>query len=226
MSPLQIRSLKTFLISYRFLEGASTFHCCPIKILLGWVAPHLQVNPILLNQPLHIFPSEQREKPLGGQYSVLTVTGAGVLCFVDFLQCPVLFLLVMPKCLSDESEKTKIENSEEKYIGYELKFPAVSVDGLSLGNDGVVKAARATEEVNGEPVNVVLGLLRGNQVGDELCECRNCPINRVARRWLRPLCLDTYTFHWVSVTCAFGWYPAHISSWRMLPSPAHVSRRP
>ena len=101
----------------------------------------------------------------------------------------------MPKCLSDESEKTKIENSEEKYIGYELKFPAVSVDGLSLGNDGVVEAARATEEVNGEPVNVVVGLLRGNQVGDKLCECRNCPINRVARRWLRPLCLDTYTFH-------------------------------
>ena len=51
-------------------------------------------------------------------------------------------------------------------------FPAVSRNGLSLGNDGVVEAARTAEDVNGNPVNVVVGRVRCKQVGDKLCECR------------------------------------------------------
>ena len=76
-----------------------------------------------------------------------------------------------------------------------LDFPAVSVNGLSLGNDFVVDAARTTEDVNWNPVNVVVGHLRGHQVGDKLCECRNCAINRVVRLWLSPTYLEAYTFH-------------------------------
>ena len=76
-----------------------------------------------------------------------------------------------------------------------LDFPAVFVNGFSLGNDGVVDAARATDDVNRKPVNVVVGRLRGYQVGDKLCECRNCAINRVVRLWLSPTYLEAYTFH-------------------------------
>ena len=62
-----------------------------------------------------------------------------------------------------------------------------------------MEVARATEDVNGKPVNVVVGRLRGDQVGDELSECRNRPINRVAWRWLCPVtCSEAYTFHWLS----------------------------
>ena len=52
-------------------------------------------------------------------------------------------------------------------------FPAVSLNGLGLCNDGVVESARTTKKVDRKPVNVVvvvLGRVRGKQVGDKLCE--------------------------------------------------------
>ena len=53
----------------------------------------------------------------------------------------------------------------------EICFPAVSLDGLGLCNDGVVESARTTKKVNWKPVNVVLGRVRGKQVRDKLSEC-------------------------------------------------------
>ena len=49
-------------------------------------------------------------------------------------------------------------------------FPAVSLNGLGLCNDGVVESARTTKKVDRKPANVVLGRVRGKQVGDKLCE--------------------------------------------------------
>ena len=43
------------------------------------------------------------------------------------------------------------------------EFPAVSLDGLSLGNDGVGEAARPAEEVDRSPVAVVVRHLRCKQ---------------------------------------------------------------
>ena len=43
------------------------------------------------------------------------------------------------------------------------EFPAVSLDGLSLGNDGVGEAARPAEEVDRNPVAVVVRHLRLKQ---------------------------------------------------------------
>ena len=77
------------------LQVFQTFNSCPIKILLRGVAPHLQVNLINLNQPLHLFLVQQREKSLGGRQSILSVSIAAVLCFMDFLQRPPLLLLIM-----------------------------------------------------------------------------------------------------------------------------------
>ena len=43
------------------------------------------------------------------------------------------------------------------------EFPAVPLDGLSLGNGGVGEAARPAEEVDRNPVAVVVGHLRLKQ---------------------------------------------------------------
>ena len=43
------------------------------------------------------------------------------------------------------------------------EVPAVPLDGLSLGNDGVGEVARPAEEVDGNPVAVVVGHLRCKQ---------------------------------------------------------------
>lgn len=69
----------------------------------------------------------------------------------------------MPQCLPDESEM-RIDNLNEKAQNWTMdEFPAVSLDGLSLGNDGVGEAARPAEEVDRNPVAVVVGHLRLKQ---------------------------------------------------------------
>ena len=64
------------------------------------------------------------------------------------------------------------------------EFPAVPLDGLSLGNDGVGEAARPAEEVDRNPVAVVVRHLRckqsckmSNLLGEENSEL-NCYPNK------------------------------------------------
>ena len=66
-------------------------------------------------------------------------------------------------------------------------FPAVPLNGLSLGDDGVGEAARSAEEVDGKPVAVVLGHVRREQIRDKLWECRGCAIDGVAWLYLGPI---------------------------------------
>ena len=107
-----------------------------------------------------------------------------IVCLVNFLQLfrDVVSFLLMPQCLPDEPE-TRVDNF------YELEmcvFPAVSLNGLSLGNDSVEKVTRPAEEVNGEPVAVVAGHVGRQQVGDELGERWSCCIAGVALLGLLP----------------------------------------
>ena len=55
--------------------------------------------------------------------------------------------------------------------------PAVSLNRLCLGNDGVGEGAGPAEEVDWKPVAVVLGHVRCEQVRDKLLECRRCVVN-------------------------------------------------
>ena len=57
------------------------------------------------------------------------------------------------------------------------RTPAVSLNGLGLGNDGVGEGAGPAEEVDGNPVAVVLGHVCCQQVRDKLLECRSCAVN-------------------------------------------------
>ena len=107
-----------------------------------------------------------------------------IVCLVNFLQLfsDVVSFLLMPQCLPDEPE-TRVDNF------YELEmcvFPAVSLNGLSLGNDSVEKVTRPAEEVNREPVAVVAGHVGRQQVGDELGERWSCCIAGVALLGLLP----------------------------------------
>ena len=77
------------------------------------------------------------------------------------------------------------------------EFPAVRLDGLSLGNDGVGEAARPAEEVDRNPVAVVLGHLRckqscklSNLLDEENSDVNFYPIKSVfntdiSSRWVR-----------------------------------------
>ena len=138
---------------------------CKFKILLGGVAPHLQVNLLLLNQTFHLFSFKLREKPLGGKQSNITITA--ILCLMDILKRFGSFFFLMAESLPDESEKT-IDSEDENV---KICFPAVSLNGLGLCNDGVVESARTTKKVDRKPVNVVLGRVRSKQVRDKLSEC-------------------------------------------------------
>ena len=92
---------------------------CKFKILLGGVAPHLQVNLVLLNQTFHLFSFKLREKPLGGKQSNITITA--ILCLMDNLQrFGSFFFLIMAESLPGESEKIIVVKMKMSKIGQDL----------------------------------------------------------------------------------------------------------